>query len=55
MLNNSTFAIRINNLKTTHQFHSAFYNFQKFNRGSHGCDRMVVGFTITYTISAYHH
>ena len=27
------------------------------NRGSHGFDRMVVGFTTTYaiTISAYHH
>jgi len=24
-------------------------------RGSHGRDRMVVGFTTTYAISAYHH
>ena len=23
--------------------------------GCHGCDRMVVGFTTTYAISAYHH
>jgi len=23
--------------------------------GHHGCDRMVVGFTTTYAISAYHH
>jgi hypothetical protein len=25
------------------------------NRGRRGRDRMIVGFTITYTISAYHH
>ena len=25
------------------------------SRGSHGCDHMVVGFTTTYVISAYHH
>jgi hypothetical protein len=25
------------------------------NRDCHGCDRMVVGFTTTYAISAYHH
>ena len=24
-------------------------------RGCRGCDRMVVGFTTTYAISAYHH
>jgi hypothetical protein len=24
-------------------------------RGCHGCDRMVVGFTTTCVISAYHH
>jgi hypothetical protein len=24
-------------------------------RGGRGCDRMVVGFTTTYAISAYHH
>jgi hypothetical protein len=24
-------------------------------RGRRGCDRMVVGFTTTYAISAYHH
>ena len=24
-------------------------------RGCHGCDCMVVGFTTTYAISAYHH
>ena len=23
--------------------------------GRHGCDRMVIGFTTTYSISAYHH
>ena len=23
--------------------------------GCHGCDRMVIGFTTTYAISAYHH
>jgi len=23
--------------------------------GRHGCDRMLVGFTITYAISGYHH
>ena len=23
--------------------------------GSRGCDRMVVGFTTTYAINAYHH
>jgi len=25
------------------------------SRGSRGCDHMVVGFTTTYVISAYHH
>ena len=25
------------------------------NRGRRGRDRMIVGFTITYTISTYHH
>jgi hypothetical protein len=29
------------------------YQFEKFDR--HGRDRMVVGFTTTYAISAYHH
>jgi hypothetical protein len=29
--------------------------FQKEARGRRGRDRMVVGFTITYAISAYHH
>jgi len=24
-------------------------------RGHRGCDRVVVGFTTTYAISAYHH
>jgi hypothetical protein len=28
---------------------------ENIERGSHGCDRMVVGFTTTYAISAYHH
>ena len=26
-----------------------------FDGGRHGRDRMVVGFTTTYTVSAYHH
>jgi hypothetical protein len=26
-----------------------------YHRGRHGRDRMVVGFTTTYAISAYHH
>jgi hypothetical protein len=26
-----------------------------FKRGCHGQDRMVVGFTTTFAISAYHH
>jgi hypothetical protein len=26
-----------------------------YYEGRRGCDRMVVGFTITYAISAYHH
>ena len=26
-----------------------------FNRGRRGRDRMIVGFTFTYAISAYHH
>ena len=25
------------------------------NRGRRGCDRMVVGFTTTYAVGAYHH
>jgi len=32
-----------------------FYLFHYDLRGRHGCDRMVVGFTTTYAISAYHH
>jgi hypothetical protein len=27
----------------------------EYKRGCHGCDCMVVGFTTTYAISAYHH
>jgi hypothetical protein len=27
----------------------------RMKRGRHGRDRMVFGFTTTYTISAYHH
>jgi hypothetical protein len=27
---------------------------QEFYRGRHGRDRMIVGFTTTYAISAYH-
>jgi len=30
------------------------FNFN-IERGRHGHDRMVVGFTTTYAISAYHH
>jgi hypothetical protein len=30
-------------------------NSESLERGRHGCDRMVVGFTTTYAISAYHH
>jgi hypothetical protein len=29
--------------------------FKKGLRDRRGCDRMVVGFTTTYVISAYHH
>jgi hypothetical protein len=29
--------------------------FNTYIRGSHGRDRMVVGFTTTYAISAHHH
>ena len=29
--------------------------FMHLHRGRRGCHRMVVGFTITYKISAYHH
>jgi hypothetical protein len=28
---------------------------QKYHRGFRGRDNVVVGFTTTYTISAYHH
>jgi len=34
-------------------FVSHFFLF--FERGRRGCDHMVVGFTTTYAISAYHH
>ena len=30
-------------------------NLQKQSRGRHGRDHMVIGFTTTYAISAYHH
>jgi hypothetical protein len=29
--------------------------YSKRKRGCHGRDRMIVGFTITYAIGAYHH
>jgi hypothetical protein len=32
-----------------------YVNTYKYYRGRHGRNRMVVGFTITYAISAYHH
>ena len=35
----------------THSYCGPF----KRNRGRHRRDRMVVGFTITYAINAYHH
>ena len=35
--------------------HSAHYNFIAKNRVSRGHDDMVVGFTTTCAISAYHH
>jgi len=28
---------------------------KSYIQGSHGCDRMAVGFTTTCAISAYHH
>ena len=34
---------------------SIFSLFKRTYRGRHGGDRMVVGFTTTYVISAYHH
>jgi len=32
-----------------------FINGSNVERGRHGHDQMVVGFTTTYAISAYHH
>jgi hypothetical protein len=32
-----------------------FLNYSYFLRGRRGRDRIVVGFTSTYAISAYHH
>jgi hypothetical protein len=38
------------------EIHCIIYSIKCFTiRGSHGCDRMVVGFTITSTINAYYH
>jgi len=34
---------------------SVFFFFLSLFRGRRGRDRMVVGFTTTYAISAYHH
>jgi hypothetical protein len=34
---------------------SLYSHIHLLSRGCHGCDRMVVGFTTTYAISAYHH
>jgi len=34
---------------------STLPNCFKLNRGCHGRDRMIVGFTTTCAISAYHH
>jgi hypothetical protein len=35
--------------------HLALIEIRKSNRDCRGRDRMVVGFTTTYAISAYHH
>ena len=37
------------------EFLKALNSDYKYNRGRRGRDRMVVGFTTTYAISAYHH
>jgi hypothetical protein len=44
------------NIKNTNNTHNnkCIKNI-KLRRGRRGCDRMVVGFTTTYAISAYHH
>jgi hypothetical protein len=34
---------------------NALASFSKFSWGHRGSDHMVVGFTTTYAISAYHH
>ena len=40
-------------IKTNQQFYIIFSPILDFDRGRH--DRMVVGFTTTYAISAYHY
>jgi len=54
------FALTTNTLSITPQIWSLRliiqYIYSNFRvRGRHGHDRMVVGFTTTYAISAYHH
>jgi hypothetical protein len=38
-----------------HEFRSIYNYLSYLRRGSHQHDCMVIGFTFTYEISAYHH
>ena len=44
-----------NNFWTEMFIESSYLLCHCVSRGHRGCDRMVVGFTTTYAISAYHH
>jgi hypothetical protein len=41
-------------LKGENNYLQQLYVFMKIYRGHRGCDRMIVEFTTTYAISAYH-
>ena len=36
-------------------YHCLSFSFWSSRRGRRGRDRMIIGFTTTYAISAYHH
>ena len=45
----------LKNLQLSTRYLHHMCGHSKVNRSSCGCDRMAVGFTITYAISAYHY
>ena len=53
MLSTASILFRENNTINVQHYHS--FTLSIVSVGRHGHDHMVVGFTTTYVISAYHH